>query len=506
MYETKKNAQLRIGIILLIIIVINILFSLIYFRLDFTADKRYTLSTTTKNVLKELKAPVTVTAYFSDKLPPDVLYIKNDFRDLLTEYASYSRKKVVWSFMDPSKDPRVKQKALQKGIQPMLLNIRKKDKFQQQEVFMGALVQYGEKFEVIPAIQPGAPMEYALTFAINKCSKTEKALIGLVQGQGEAQLKDISYLQEILSDLYQFEEFTLTDTSVIPSRYKAIAIINPTDSFTEKQLKELDGFMGAGGRLLLAYGLVKGDLSQMPPMANLNATGIENWLKTYGIELLPDMVYDLQSSQITVQQRQGNYIINTPVDFFYIPFFSNFADHPVTKGLESMILPFVSEIKINSHDTNIKITPLLMSSDKAGSERVPFYIDLTKQWSDNDFNRSSIPVAVAVEGSRYGNHKAKMIIITNGDFFLNDEQGRLQGAPDNLNFIAGAIDWISDESGLAELRTKTIQTRPLRQISESRKNFIKYLNVVSPILIVILYGILRWRNQNRKRKQFLTEI
>lgn len=504
MYETKKNARIRLGIIISIVIVINLFFSMVYFRIDFTADKRYTLSKTTKDILKNLKAPVTVTAYFSDKLPPDVLYIKNDFRDLLIEYKSFSRNKVVYSFVDPSKDPRVKQKVIQKGIQPMLLNIRKKDRFQQQEVFMGAIVQYGDKMEVIPALQPGAPMEYALTFAINKCSKKEKALIGLVQGQGEASLRQISYLQEVLSDLYEIEEFTLTDSTEIPEKYKAIAIINPTDSFTEAQLRELDSYTGAGGRLLLAYSLVKGDLSQMPPSTFLNATGIENWLKDYNIDLLPSMVYDLQSSQITVQQRQGNYVISTPVDFFYIPFFSRFGDHPVTKGLESVILPFVSEIRTGQPPAGVKITPLLMTSDKSGTQAVPFYIDLLRQWKDQDFNRSNIPIAIAVEGSKYGNKNAKMVIVTNGEFILNDEQGRLQGAPDNLNFMAGAIDWLSDETGLADLRTKTIHTRMLKQIPDKRKNTIKYVNVLLPVLLVIFYGILRARTQ-RKRRQFINQ-
>jgi len=503
MYPTKKSALTRLLIVFLIIAGLNILFSIVYFRIDFTADKRYTLSKTTKSVLKEIEETVTVTAYFSSKLPPDILYLKNDFRDMLTEYANYSHKKVVYKFIDPSKDPRVLQKAKQKGIQPIIVNIRKKDKFQQQEVYLGAVVQMGEKSEVISAIQPGAPMEYALTFAIKKCSKQEKNLIGLVSGHAEASMTEISYLSQMLSDLYNFEEIALTDTTIIPPKFKTLAIINPQDSFSDKQLSELESFLGAGGNLLVCYSYGVGNLSEMPIRTYLNSTNLENLLAKYGIKLMANLVYDLQSSQITVQQKQGDYIINTPLDFYYIPFLTDFADHPITKGLESILLPFTSEIQITENSSKLKITPLVKSSDRSGTEAVPSYLDLMKQWADQDFNRSGIPVAVAAEGSISGGDNSKLVVISNGNFALNDQQGRMQGTPDNMNFIAGAIDWLSDKSGLSDLRTKSVVSRPIKQMSDERKSFIKYLNVLLPVLLAVLLGIIRYRRQQKLRKQWM---
>jgi len=503
MYPTKKSAISRLFIIFLIIVVLNVLFSMLYFRLDFTADKRYTLSKTTKNVLKLLDQQITVTAYFSSKLPPDILYLKNDFRDMLIEYANYSKKKVVFNFVDPSKDPRVLQKAKQKGIQPVIVNIRKKDKFQQQEVYLGAIVQMGEKSEVIPAIQPGAPMEYALTFSIKKCATKEKNLVGLVTGQNEASISELSYLSQMLSDLYEFEEVPLTDTALIPPKFKTLAIINPKDSFSEKQLIELELFLGAGGNLLICYSYADGNLSEMPPVTYLTPTGLENFLAKFGVQLLPNLVYDLQSSQITVQQKQGDYVINTPLDFYYIPFITNFADHPITKGLESILLPFASEIRIINESLKIKITALASSSKSSGTEAVPSTINLMKQWTDNDFNRSAIPVAVAVEGSIRGSRKSKLVVVSNGNFALNDQQGRMQGTPDNMNFIAGAIDWLSDKTGLSDLRTKSVVSRPIKQMSDDKKNLIKYLNFFLPILLTIIIGIIRYRRQQSLRKQWM---
>ncbi|MBC8342760.1 MAG: hypothetical protein H8E61_02105 [Bacteroidetes bacterium] len=110
-------------------------------------------------------------------------------------------------------------------------------------------------------------------------------------------------------------------------------------------------------------------------------------------------------------------------------------------------------------------------------------------------------MAFAIEGNLLGAH-SKIVVISNGEFALNDEQGRFQGTPDNINFFAGTIDWLSDESGLADLRTKTVSARPIKQLTDSRKSFIKYLNVLLPIVIIVLIGIFRFRMQKRKNRKW----
>ena len=501
MYQNKKQARIRILIIIGIIVSINLIFSTLNWRLDFTADQRYTLSETTKNTLKELEEPLTITAYFSDKLPADIQLMKNDFRNLLEEYAKYSKNKVVFSFVNPQKDVRTQKKIEQKGIIPQIHNMRKKDKFEQTQVYLGAEVQYAENSEIIPAIQPGAPMEYSLTFAIRKITIDEKPSIALIKGHGEAGIEQLSYIREALSALYNLEELSMTDETTIPARFKTIAIINPVDSFSEAQIQEINSFVAAGGNLFLAYGYVKGDLSGQPPKSYVNSTALEGWLSRLGIIIKKNLVVDEQSTQITVQQRQGSYVINTPLDFPYIPFISSFGDHPITKGMESMLIPFASEIEFVHQDSNIKATALLKSSDVSGVEMAPQTFDLTRKWGKRWFNKSQIPMAFAIEGNLLGAH-SKIVVISNGEFALNDEQGRFQGTPDNINFFAGTIDWLSDESGLADLRTKTVSARPIKQLTDSRKSFIKYLNVLLPIVIIVLIGIFRFRMQKRKNRKW----
>ena len=86
-----------------IVIVINILSDQLYFRLDLTADKSYTLSKATKNILRSLEEPVTVTAYFTEEVPPQLLQARNDFKDLLIEFSNVAKGNLVYEFIDPNK-------------------------------------------------------------------------------------------------------------------------------------------------------------------------------------------------------------------------------------------------------------------------------------------------------------------------------------------------------------------------------------------------------------------
>src|ERR1041385_7798002 len=165
-----------------ILVLVNILSDSYFFRFDFTADGRYTLSNATKDILKAVKQPITVKAFFSENLPPDIAKTKRDFRDLLIEYANRSKGKVVYSFINPNEKEELEQQAAQSGVQPVMINVRDKDQMKQQKAYLGAVVQMGERSEVIPFMQPGAAMEYALSSNIKKLSVTQKPIVGILQG------------------------------------------------------------------------------------------------------------------------------------------------------------------------------------------------------------------------------------------------------------------------------------------------------------------------------------
>lgn len=75
---------------------------------------------------------------------------------------------------------------------------------------------------------------------------------------------------------------------------------------------------------------------------------------------------------------------------------------------------------------------------------------------------------------------------------------------DNISMMVNCIDWLSDDTGIIELRTKTITSRPIEQMTDGKRATLKWLNFLLPLLIVIIYGLIRIqfrRNQRIKRMQ-----
>ena len=501
---TRKKVQTTILLSIGIVLLVNIIASKFFFRLDYTEDQRYTLSKATKDILSQLNDPVTISAYFSQDLPPNIEQVRQDFRDMLIEYSSYSDGLIVYEFINPSETQESEMKAQQNGIQPIMINVRERDQMKQQRAYLGAIVQMGDSKEVIPFIQPGAAMEYALSTNIKKLAIKDKPKIALLQGHGEASLNSIQQLNAQLSILYTVDQLNFTDTSGVPPEYKTLVIIAPQDTVPPLHFSYLDDFLNRGGSLLIALNTVNGDLSN--GMGNKVFTGFESWLKGKGIEVEDNFVIDASCSNVMVRQQQGPFMMNTPVQFPYLPVITNFTEHPITDGLESVVLLFASPMRITNTDTSEVIIPLATTSTKSGVQNAPLQFDIMKQWTLNDFPLSSLPVAMSVESKVSGTPGYKMVIFSDGDFAVNGEgQNAQKLSDDNVSLMSNAIDWLSDDTGLIELRTKGVSSRPLdTSLEDGTKTLLKYLNFLLPIILIIVYGVVRFQIRRKRRNELMS--
>jgi len=500
MRKTKNTLYTSILLVAGVLILLNILSDRVFLRLDFTADKRYTLSNATKNILNNLNEPVTITAYFSEDLPPDVAKTKRDFKDLLIEYTNRSKGMLVYEFKNPNKDEDSEQDALRNGIQPVLINVRDKDQVKQQKAFLGAVVQLGEQKDVIPFMQPGAAMEYSLSSSIKKLSVIDKPSIGLLQGHGEPGLKSFQQVMSMLNVLYNVEPVTLTDSTNELSRFETVAIVAPKDSFPESHLMQLDNFLSQGKNLFIAMNRVTGNFSNA--MGNAVNTGLEGWLSSKGLTVEENFIIDDNCGTVGVIQQQGPFRIQTQVEFPYIPIISSFEEHPITEGLEAVVLQFASSITFNG-DTNLAFIPILKSSGKSGTQSAPTYFNIQKQWSQRDFPLSNLTIAGILSVTIVGQADSRIVLIADGDFPVNPEgQQNQQINPDNVSLMVNSIDWLSDDTGLIDLRTKGVTSRPLDQLEDGKKAFLKYFNFLLPIILVIVYGIINMQiNRNIRIKR-----
>lgn len=501
-----KKRQSTLTYILLIagvIIVINILADRFFLRLDFTADKRYTLSKATKDILKSLDQTITVNAYFSEEVPPDFKQLRRDFKDLLTEYASRSNGNVVFEFINPNRDEQTERQAMQEGINPVLINVREKDQVKQQKAYLGAVIRYGEQKEVIPLIQPGSAMEYSLTTAIKKMTVAEKPVIGFVEGHGEASLNSMVQLLQALYVLYDVQPVNLADSAFDPGKFKTLVIINPKDSIPSWQLLKLDQFLSMGRNIYIAMNRVEGNLQNAS--GTEITTGLESWLEQKGIRVNPNFVIDQSCGSVMVNQQQGYMSFQSSLNFPYLPVITKFAETPATKGLTNVLLQFASSIDY-SGGSNLVFTPLAMTSEKSGTENPPLYFDINRQWQQSDFPLSGLTVAAQLSGKLAGQADSRLIVVSDGDFPVNGEARQARElAGDNLNFIVNAIDWLSDDTGLIDLRSREVTARPLDQMDDGKKAFLKYLNFLLPILLIIGYGIFRWQYRRNIRMKRMNE-
>lgn len=493
-----KNILVQTAIVLLIIVVANLISSSLYFRLDFTEDQRFTFSKATRDVLSDLDGVITIKAYFSEDLPPQLLKNRQDFEDQLVEYENRSGGNIVFEFINPNESEELEREAQQQGISPVMINVTERDQVQQLRAYMGAVLKMDDRSEVIPLIQPDEAMEYALTTAIKKISIIEKPKLGFIQGFGETTLAAIPQLMQQLSVLYQVETLNLMEQASVPSTYKALIWLNPTDTVSASDLGKLDAYLRQGGGLFIGYTAVQGDL-QTGALSKSPTFGIREWLSRKGVSIGDNFVVDAKAAQVNVQQRQGFFTINSQVSFPYFPMTSNFAKHPVTNGLENVMLPFVTNLSFTAVDTTYRQVPLVYSSEQTGFIAAPSYIDIQRRWTQADFTAGSQLLAAGLD-----NGTSRIVVVGNGSFCVNGEGQRpQQQTPDNINLAANSIDWIADDTGLIDLRTKGITSRPLDQIEDGTRDMLKYGNVFAPILLILIYALIRKQMNVRKRQKWM---
>jgi gliding-associated putative ABC transporter substrate-binding component GldG len=486
---SKRYLYFSLCLVLALVVQLNLISDRFYFRLDLTEDNRYTLSPLTRQTLDSLHLPVTITAYFSEDLPTEFLPLRNDLRDLLLEYQNASREMVAFEFQDPAADPE-REAAIEKlGVTPIPVPTREEDKMVLRKVYLSVLVQMGERHEIIPLLKPGSSIEFALSRAIIKLTRTRRQQIGLVQGHGEAVPASIPQALSELSVQYDVHPVHLDSLAV--DTYRTLVMLHPGDSIPMHHYQFLDRFLASGGRLFVALSRVQADFGR--------AEGYEvnrvpaAWLRTKGIFLPSAFVLDQHCGFIRVlQQTDSPRPVETRMDFPYFPVITKFSDHPVSQGMESVVLQLASPIYFRG-DTLVRYTPLLHTSARTAIQPAPIRFSAGKEWTDRDFNAPPAVVAAAFEGPMGGSASARMVLVTNGSFPGNGVGDAAEEViPDNIHLLTYSVDWLSDETGLTGLRSRTLPDRWLTPGTPGFRTLIKWANFLFPMLLMMSYGVFRW--------------
>ena len=484
-----------------ILIVINLIGLNVFARQDLTDDRVYSLSRASRDVVQNLADPVTVTAYFTVDLPAQFASNRRFLKDILDDYRAYGGQNVDYRFVDPGEDEEVRQETERLGIPPVQIQVIESDQVQMKNAFMGVVIEYENNRETIPVLSDLSRLEYELTSAIRRLTRLEKEKVGFWTGHGEPNpMQQMQVFHQKLSANYEAQIVTEVDLAGT-ERPDVLLVIAPTDTIPEPHLQALDEYVMQGGRV--GFLLNRVDANLQAGQASELSIGLEPLLSSYGIVLSPDLIMDEQSSTVTVQRRQGIFNIAQQIQYPLFPIASRFnSENNMVNRLQDLMFYFVSSVDTSATLPNqVTREPLIYSSPQSSLQQGFFML----QPAPNPAPLSGGPfvLGAAFSGrfpSAYTPDRTsiptRIVVVGDGDFI---NESIIPPSVGNDQFGLNLVDWLAQEEALLEIRSKSIEPRTLRDISDQMRPVIKYANMLGPILIVVLFGLVRWRKRRSRQ-------
>ncbi len=557
MVNSRKKDLNRLAILLAGIVLVNFVASIFFTRFDFTAEKRYTLSPITKNILAGLNDQVQITVYLEGDFPAGFKRLRNATNDLLRDFESYSGGKLQFDFVNPIRgDQKSQEESYQRlielGIEPTNLSVKTEDGMSQKIIFPAALITYKGIQIPVKLIQTRAGispeevlnnsiqnLEYAFASAIKKVTRGGSVRIGFTEGHGELNDLQLSDAMKSLGDSYEVGRVNL---ATIPfdglDRLKVLIIAKPVKPFSEEDKYKIDYFVMNGGSLIWSLDQVNAELDSLrgseEQLAFSKKLDLDDILFKYGVRLNYDLIADMNAAQIplNVGDVGGQSQIQLLPWLFY-PVFVPVSTHPMVKNLDGIKSEFPGTIDLIAVK-NVRSEVILSSSPYSRKLEVPTMLSLRMVEQEPDpslFQSTPMPTGVLLEGNFSSNFKnrpipqgitqkvnipeiskpAKMIVFSDGDIFKNQINAS-DGSPYPLGFdrytqqqyankslLLNAADYLSDDSGIISLRNKEIKLRLLdRAKIRQEKTFWQLINIGLPIILLIVCGIFQHYYRIRK--------
>lgn len=558
MLSSKKTGDLLLlanGIAL--VVLLNSLAALYFFRIDLTEEKRYTIKPQTKELLKNLEDEVFVEVFLEGDLNPGFKRFQKSVNETLEEFRIYSRNKVKFVFTNPAQAQGQKARnefmsdLAAKGITPM--NVIENENGQRVEkfVFPGALVSY-EGFETGVMLLKGnraqnaqevlnesiEGTEYELANAIYKLSNTNRKKIGLLRGHGELDSLQIASFNNLLLEQYDVFRVDLSKKQKVEG-YQLLISAKPKSGFSEADKYKLDQYIMHGGKVLFLLDRLEANMdsaSREDYFAFPYNLNLDDQLFKYGVRINPDLIEDRVSGKYPiVVGTAGNRPQIMQLDWPFFPLVNQYADHPITRNLDAAMTKFVSSID-TVKAIGVKKTPLLFSSPYSRKMTAPVKVgvdDLRRQLKEGNFNDGKLPLAYLLEGkftSIYKNRfkpegvdvsdfleeslSTKIIVVADGDIVRNDVNPR-DGKPQMLGYdpftkytfanqdlLLNMVAYLTDEDGLINARNKEVKIRPLDKEKIKERSFWQIINIGLPLLVLLAFGIARTYLRKIKYSRF----
>lgn len=384
-----------LGLLAAVLVLLNFIGSMLYFKLDMTKDQRYSLANSTVTYLsdkKNFENRISIQIYLDGNMPSELKNFQNALKDKLKDFKRIAGTRIEFLFTDPNVGTEDEINALRaqlydrgKGILPLEINYLKDGTQSQMLLFPGALLSYSVNgitkegvVQFLPGTQPGRPyaleqmgeiienalnnLEYNLLSAMRRLTQTSKPTIAFLQGHGELNPAETMRARALISPYYQIKDVALNDSIAALKDVDGLIIADPQTPFSQKDLYLIDQFVLRGGKLLCFMNTLA--LNE----DTLNATGmthttrknllLDRLLFDYGIKIKENYVLDANCAPKIVPFAETAFL-----PWFY-HMLATPSLHPMTRNVDPISLKYANEIEFVQLP-KAQLTPILTSSSNA---------------------------------------------------------------------------------------------------------------------------------------------
>ena len=548
MSATKNNFK-KVLTTVALIVVLNLAGHFVFKRFDLTADKRYTLSQTSLNIVSEVKEPLYIDVFLEGEFPGEFKKLQTETQQLLEEFKA-ENPNIIFQFVNPLEEEDQKEATLQsfieRGLTPVNVTVNDKGQQTQEIVFPWAVATCANRSVKVPLLKNmmGAStaekvvssvqhLEYAFANAINTVAKAKQKKVVILNGNGELKDRYIADFIKSVKDNYYIGPFTLDSVAKSPNetlkylkKYDLAVIAKPTEAFTEEEKQVLDQFIISGGKTLWLVDQVNMEMDSLYNETGSNLAfprdlNLNDMFFKYGVRMRPDLIFDLQNTPIALATgEQGSATQYTQYPWFFSPMIYPTSKNPIVSNLDGIKFEFASPMEPLKND--IKKTVLLQSSQASKIIGTPSQISLTMvslRPDRKEFeSKGNYPVALLLEGQFHSMYQYrvlpfkdatfqnkgknnKMIVISDGDVIKNqlDKNGQpLELGYDkwtnnlyaNKEFLMNCVNYLLDDNGLINIRSKEVDLPILdKEKVYETYTLLQVITVAVPIGILILFGV-----------------
>jgi len=552
---------------LIFILGLLILANLRLFRLDFTAEKRFTLSPSSIRVLEKIDKPLMAEIYLEGEMPVGFRRLKTAIGEKLTDIQQYRKNSIYIRKVDPYKEVSAQDRKayfdqlFQHGIVPTDLRIKTEQGITTRLVFPSVVLHYGEKSMVLNLLKndPAQPaeenlnrsielLEYEFMNAINTLTRDKPIHVAFLEGHQEADSLQLLDFSTALSTGFAVSRVNSDMLLTNPDSIRVLIVANPLSKFQERDKLILDQYLMKGGRMIWLIDPVKVSLDSlsegMTTLALPVDLNLSDQLYHYGVRLNNDLIQDAECLQIRVNTAPiGASPHYSLAPWYFSPLLHPLQSHPIGKNVNPVSAEFISSIDTVGENPEIHKKILLSSSPFSRKNEAPVLVNLRMidvVPSRSFFNKSNLITGILLEGKFSSVFKNRMIempdlpsgfrliveskptqmaIFSDGGLISN-KVNRVTKEPKtaplgydrvskitfgNRDFFVNLVQYLSDDASLIELRGKSWQLRLLDKVKvNAQSNFYKWFNLLLPLMLILISAVLfTWRRKRLNEKPHL---